>query len=74
MLDEVFEIKGMHSETRLCQHFESRSLVGEHSSTKLTKLMYKPEAPFIGCPKTTKIQLSWDLECSSQHGQCRLID
>lgn len=41
----------MHSDTRLRQHVDSRSIVGEDSLTKLTKLTCKSEVPFIGCQK-----------------------
>lgn len=41
----------MHCDTRLCHHFESRSIVGDVSLTKLTMLMRKPEAPFTGYQK-----------------------
>lgn len=38
----------MHCDTRLCHHFESRSIVGDVSLTKLTMLMQESEAPLTG--------------------------
>lgn len=71
VFDESVKVKGVHCDTRLCHHFESTSIVGDVSLTKLTVLTHKPEAPFTGCQEqqqnTTvtgpgELRLAWSVE------------